>query len=510
MKSSGRSQSVSRRRFLAAAGGAAMASIASARLMGQTAGGSGTKLAAGSPGGRRKNVLFIIVDDLRPQLKCYGMKQMLTPNIDRLASEGVLFERAYCQQAVCAPSRASVLSGCRPDTTKIYDLDHPLRKMMPDVLTLPQHFKQQGYVTMSLGKVYHHADDDLQAWTDKPWRAPDGYPGYRLDENRETMEKLREKAPPGKRMNVRAGPTEAADVVDNVYPDGAAADEAISLFASNRDKPFFMALGFIRPHLPFACPKKYWDLYDPANIDLADNPYKPKDCPDLALTNWAELRSYVGIPKTGPLSDEEARKLIHGYYACVSYTDAQIGRVLDGLEKAGLRDDTTVVLWGDHGWQLGEHGLWCKHTNFETSTHAPLIISGVTNGGDFARGRTSDALVEFVDIYPTVCELSGLALPGHLEGTSMAPLLKDPNRAWKTAAFSQYPRGAVMGHSVRTDRYRFTSWAEPGHPPVAMELYDHKEDPAENTNLAGRPEMAETVKQMSATLAAGWKAARPG
>ncbi|MGQ9731081.1 MAG: sulfatase [Candidatus Zipacnadales bacterium] len=457
----------------------------------------------------RRNVLFIAVDDLRPQLRCQGHEQMISPHIDRLAAEGTLFRRTYCQQAVCAPSRASVLSGCRPDTTRVWDLQTPLRTVMPDVLTLPHHFRQNGYVTISLGKIYHHGKrDDPEAWSSDPWMPANPFPGCVTEENVNLLRRLREAEPdPQKRNNIRGAPTEAGDLPDNAYADGKLADKAIEVLREQKDQPFFLAVGFLKPHLAFACPKRYWDLYRREEIDLADNPFRPKGAPDIALHNWGELRAYYGIPQEGPLSDDQARELIHGYYACVSFIDAQVGRLLEALEALGLRDNTVVVLWGDHGWNLGEHGLWCKHCNYETSVHSPLLIS---SPDQLIKGRGTDALAEFVDIYPTICELAGVSVPDHLEGVSLVPLMDNPDRPWKTATFSQYPRGRNrMGYSMRTDRYRYTEWLEGGETVLARELYDHEVDPGENVNIAEEPTNRELVEQLSRQLRAGWKSALP-
>jgi arylsulfatase A-like enzyme len=320
----------------------------------------------------------------------------------------------------------------------------------------------------------------------------------------------------GKELNRAArGPAfEAAGVPDNTFHDGALADMAVAALgdAKAKGQPFFLAVGFIRPHLPFVAPKKYWDLYDPAKIELARNAFRPKGAPEYAVQPGGELRQYHGIPG-GHLPDDLARQLKHGYYAAVSYMDAQVGRVLDELDRLDLRDNTIVVLWGDHGWKLGEHDAWCKHTNVENDTRVPLILSvpGMKNAG-----AHTPALVEFVDVYPTLAELTGLPLPGHLEGTSVRPLLDDPGRAWKSAAFSQYPRGVagkrLMGYSMRTDRYRFTRWDPRGKAgePDAVELYDHQSDPQENQNLAADPQHRQLVEQLHRQLTAGWKAARPG
>jgi arylsulfatase A-like enzyme len=459
---------------------------------------------------RKMNVLFIAVDDLRPELGCYGKKHIISPNIDHLAARGLLFERTYCQQAVCAPSRASIMSGVRPDTSGIYDLNTPLRTAMPNVLSLPQHFKNNGYESISIGKIYHHPKDDRRGWTAEPYRAgtfPKGAwkgRGYLTKEAIAQMEKYGKANP---KMRGRGPAFEAADVADNVYPDGANTDHAIRELSRLKDKPFFIAMGFYKPHLPFNSPKKYWDMYKPEDIKLADNPFIPKNAPTYATTNWGELRNYYGIPKKGPCSDELARQLIHGYYACVSYIDAQIGRLLGELDRLKLSDKTVIILWGDHGWKLGEHAGWCKHTNFELDTHVPMILSVP---GMKTAGRRTRALTEYVDIYPTLCQACGLRIPKHLEGRSMMSLLDNPQRPWKKAAFSQYPRGRVMGYSMRTELFRYTEWRNrKTNELMARELYDHKKDPKENVNAVDQPEYKSDIRRLAGMLKRGWRAALP-
>ncbi len=474
------------------------------------------------------NVLFIAVDDLRPSLGCYGTPIVKTPNIDKLAASGTLFSRAYCQQAVCSPSRTSLLTGCRPDTTRVYNLEDHFRKFIPDVVTLPQQFKESGYHSQGFGKIYHGGLNDPASWSAPHWTP--GGPGYLKPESIEAREKLaaKFKAQGAKMKNeteidpktglvLRAtnnaaklkGPAwEDPDVPDNAYPDGQTADKVIEALREIKDKRFFLAVGFLKPHLPFNAPKKYFDLYDPEDIKLPSNRFYPKDCPSLAVTNWGELRGYTDIPDIGPMDDKQARDLIRAYYAATSYTDAQIGRVVDELERLGLRDNTIIVLWGDHGWQLGEHDQWCKHTNFEEATRAPLIINAP---GQKNRGAKTDALAEFVDIYPTLCDLAGVSIPEHCEGTSLKPVMDNPKRAWKKAAFSQYPRPRnVMGYSMRTDRYRYTEWVKRDTGEVvATELYDYEKDPLGNVNIAGASENKALVAKLSKQLKGGWKAARP-
>ncbi len=448
----------------------------------------------------KPNVLFLPVDDLRPQLGCYGHRQMISPHIDRLASEGVLFRRAYCQVPVCGASRASLLTGVRPTTTRFIDFNVRTDDDLPGALVLPEHFRKHGYATVSRGKVFHHNDDcAARSWSEAPTRPTGawGGRGYLVPENRALAE-----------SNVNrtgCGPAyEAGDVPDNAYADGKLADQAIADLGRLKDagRPFFLAVGFFKPHLPFNAPKKYWDLYKHDDIDLADNPLRPRGAPDCAMHNWGELRAYTGIPDRGPLPDETARTLIHGYYACVSYLDAQLGRVLAELQRLGLRQSTLVVLWGDHGWQLGEHGLWCKHANFDTSLHAPLLVSGPGIAG----GKATSGLVEFVDIYPALCDLAGQPVPEHLEGTSFAPLVEQPDRPWKPVAFSRY----FDGDSVKTDRYLYTEWRKGGKgKPYGRMLYDHQADPAENANIAEEPGSAELVARLSKMLRDGPAAARP-
>ncbi len=433
-------------------------------------------------GEKKPNVLFIAVDDLRPQLGCYGHKQMLSPNIDRLGDEGVIFLRSYCQVPVCGASRASLMTGVRPTANRFLGYDTWAQKDLPGALSVAKHFRNNGYHTISNGKVFHHRTDCLDGWSEEPWRPKGTWRNYLLEENQKLAEKSERQAGP---------PFEAADVPDNAYFDGMIADKGISDLRrlEKIDRPFFLALGFLKPHLPFNAPKKYWDLYKREEIDLADNPFRPKGAPDAALHNWGELRAYHGIPQKGPLSDEMARTLIHGYYACVSYTDAQIGRVLIELGRLGLRDNTVVILWGDHGWNLGEHGLWCKHCNFETSLHSPLLV----RAPGIKAGVRTNALTEYLDIYPSLCELCNLPLPGHLEGKSFVPLLKNPNLLWKEAVFSRYFRG----DSVKTDRYRYTEWRRKDGKMYARMLYDHSVDWVENVNISERPENKELVGKMS-------------
>lgn len=495
--------------------------------------------AADGSAATKRNVLFIAVDDLRPELGCYSKNYIKSPNIDGLAKSGIVFNHAYCQQAVCSPTRSSLLTGTRPDTTKVWDLETHFRVALPEVITLPQFFKQHGYFVQGMGKIYHGGFNDPSSWS-VPWQNPPA-PIYALPEDIALNERNIQGEPDGRRgdnsgtmlssyslpksksagkkqptgFNSRGPAYECADVPDNTFTDGKVADLAVQTLRdiSKKSEPFFLAVGFIRPHLPFVSPKKYWDLYDPATIKLAPNPFYPKDAPKYAILSGSEMRAYHDIPE-GHIPDDLARKLKHGYYAGVSYTDAQVGKVLAELDRLGLRKNTIVILWGDHGWKLGEHDAWTKHSNVENDVNAPLILSAPDMKNT---GAHTDALVEFVDIYPTLCELAGLPLPGHLEGTSFKALLENPNRPWKTAAFSQYPRrdvkgiGDLMGYTMRTDRYRFTVWVlRNDHTKVdAIELYDHQADPQENINIAKKPENAQLVSQLMEQWKNGWQGAKP-
>lgn len=487
---------LNRRRFLqmsALAGAGYLGGIRSARCENTTA--STTK--------KPLNVLFIAIDDLRPQLGCYGLPQMKTPALDALAGQGVVFDRAYCQQAICSASRSSLLTGCRPDTTGVYDLKTHFRSNIPEVVTLPQCFKQQGYYTKSLGKIYHPGYDDPPSWSEPAW-----WPDRTLGLTADPEAVKQETAKGGKSKNKQRGPSwEASALEDSVLPDGQTADKAINALQTLKEKemPFFLAVGFLKPHLPFVAPQKYYDLYPPDSVRTTDSPNVPTDVPEVALTQFGELRNYADIPKTGPIPEEKARELVRGYYAATSYMDAQVGRVLAELDRLGLRENTVIIAWGDHGWHLGDNGQWCKHTNFERATRSALIMSAP---GGKAKNAHSQALVEFVDIYPTLCALCGLNPPDTLEGASFASLLDHPETVVKTAAFSQYPRSHnVMGYSMRTDRYRFTEWLDKDRKRIARELYDHQEDPDENHNLAGREAMREIVETLSVQMQAGWRGA---
>ena len=421
----------------------------------------------------RPNVLFIAVDDLRPELACYGKNHIHSPNIDRLADSGVLFERAYCMVPTCGASRASLMTGIRPTRSRFVSYQTVAAKDAPGITTMNTQFKRNGYFTFSLGKVFHHASDSAAGWSEPAWRTK-GIPWYQRPENHELHEKRQKK---GSRSR---GPAwESADVPDNAYADGVIAERAIADLRrlKDREQPFFLAVGFLKPHLPFIAPKKYWDLYDHEKIDLPDNYHVPKDAPKESIHSSGEMRAYSGIPAKGPVSDETARNLIHGYYACVSYADAQIGKLLNELDRLEISDNTIVVLWGDHGWNLGEHTLWCKHSCYETSMQIPLIIRAPGING----GQRRSHLVETIDLYPTLCELTGTSLPKHLEGRSLAELMKSSDADSKDAAVGRFQNG----DTIRTDTFRFTEYTDKNGKLVSRMLYDHSDDPNENVNVSG-------------------------
>ena len=467
----------------------------------------GTVVAAGAPA-RKPNVLLICVDDLKPLLGCYGTPTVKSPNIGRLAARGALFERAFCNQAVCAPSRNSLMTGLRPSTLGIYDLGTNFRKSMPEAVTVAQSFMRNGYRTEALGKIMHvgHGNaEDAASWRVPHWKPLGG--GYVLPANMNTQKAAVEKAKaaglsPEKIANTaKSVATECADVADSAYGDGMIADEAVRRLAAakaNPGKPWFMGVGFLKPHLPFNAPKKYWDLYKDEDFILPAQKTLPLGAPGFAGHNSGELRSYSDIPKIEPFDDAQAKHLIHGYHAATSYMDAQLGRVLDALDKNGFADNMIIVLWGDHGWHLGDHGLWCKHTNFEQAAYIPLIVvaPGVTKPGT----RTC-SLVETVDLYPTLCELAGIIPPQGLDGASFVPALKTPSTPGKEAVYHVYPRGALMGRAVRTARYRLVEWKKIAEPveTAVFELYDYEADPEETKNLA--TDKPDVVAQLRALLA---------
>jgi arylsulfatase A-like enzyme len=487
--------------------------------------------------GIKPNILFISVDDLRPELGCYGVDYALTPNIDRLAGNGIMFTNAYCQSAVCNPSRASLLTGLRPNSNKVWDLWTDLRTTVPDVVTLPQHFKNNGYYTNAIGKIYHNTMPDSLSWSEDKLHV-DGYPfdpdaTYVGKKALKDLEKRKQEIIEAGKMEryidrigewyIKSYATECEDVPDNAYFDGAQTDLALEKLEeySTKDQPFFFAVGYYRPHLPFNAPKKYWDMYDPEEIPMAENDFIPEGAPPMAINNFRELRGYVDYkdqpsPLVKKLTIEQAKHLKHGYMASVSYVDTQIGKLLDKLDELGIADNTIIVLWGDHGWKLGEHGSWCKMTNYTIDTRVPMIFSTPELQGNPV---VCDALVEFVDIYPTLCELAGLETTDKLEGISALPLFSEPEKPWKNAVFSQFLRSRIWlapdgvpyhGYSIRTLDFLYVEWINENTGELAAtELYDLQKDPQENRNVILESDYTEIVAEMAERLKAGWKAALP-
>ncbi len=433
---------------------------------------------------RQKNILFIAVDDLRPELNFYGADHIKSPNLDKLASQSLVFNRAYCNIPVCGASRASLLSGARPTRKRFVDARTKIHDDYPGVVTLPMLLKQNGYQTISNGKIYHNKKDDLGAWNEI-YQAPAKW-NYALPESQEI------------RKNTKRGlPFEIAEVHDSVYRDGKLALKVIQdlkkLKKSNQ--PFFLTMGLSRPHLPFTAPKKYWDLYNRNEIELPENYLQPKTTPRKAFHKYGELRQYENIPKKGHLADELAKELIHGYYACVSYVDAQIGLVLDELKRLELEEDTIVILWGDHGWNLGEHKLWCKHVTFETALKTPLIIKvpGKT------KGTKTNAITEFIDIYPSLAELAGLEIPSTVDGKSFVPIING-EKSKKDWAVSKFKDAVTL---IKGDLF-YTEWIKDDGIAYERMLFDHKTDPLELDNLAEKPAYQEKVIELALELREKW------
>ena len=455
----------------------------------------------------RPNVLMIAVDDLRPELGCYGARA-ITPNIDRLAKSGLQFDRAYCNQAVCGASRVSLMMGLYPEYTNERTFHvTDWRKRWPDIVTMNQHFKSHGYTTIGLGKVYHGSSGpgvDPENWTE--WVKVGG----QQYANPESLKARRV------RNGRKKGPsTEASNAGDNAHFDGNRAKVGASRIfeLTKQDKPFFLAVGFTKPHLPFVAPSKYWNQYQRESFKLPANLGVPPGYPDFARnSNAGELRAYSDIPLQGrpaDFPDELNRRLLHGYHACVSYVDRNIGVLLDALRESGAAENTIVVLWADHGWKLGDHSSWCKHTNFECDTRVPLIIRHP--GIKSATGRTA-SLVELVDLYPTLCELCGLDSPKHLQGKTFADVLQAPKAQHRRSAYSSYPHGrgkgkpTVTGHSIRVGDHRYTEWWEPDDKQIAAVLTDLTADPGETTAVAGHAKLKQELsKQLRERVVAARK-----
>ena len=479
-----------------------------------------------------KNVLFLVADDMRPEISCYVEEgqtthlypKMITPNLDRLATQSLLVKHAFAQHAICTPSRASFLTGRRPETTKVLDLHTNFRESGGNFTTIPQYFKKNGYKSVGIGKIFDPRTTgkyDSQSWSEE-FISPDSR-GYNNKTN-----------------SWKAIPQEHWE--KNPMPDQDIAKNAIEVLrrvarrALSGEKQFFLAVGFKKPHLPFIFPEEFMNMYPLQDIGLPSNPYAPMDMPRIAWASWPELRKYEDIAAHSPtgavnttLPDSTTIDLRRAYYSTVTYIDSLVGQVLQELENLGLENDTVVSFLSDHGFQLGEHGSWCKGTNFETSTHVPLMVKvpGLTDNG-----VVTDKLVELVDVFPTLSEAAGLGSVSLcpkdssrkglcVEGHSMLPLITDPNSgSWKKRVFSWYPRRekTVMGYSMRTEHYRYTEWvgftAEPEYKPdwgdvKGVELYDITTDPLENRNVATSEDLQDVVETLSGQLHAGWRNAQP-
>lgn len=481
---------------------------------------------------KKPNILFIAIDDLRPELGVYGNPVIRTPNIDNLANDGILFENAYVQQAVCNPSRASLMTGLRPDATKVWDLWTQFRDRIPNVTTLPQHFKQNGYHSVGIGKLYHNIFPDTASWSEPKLYLkqfpfdPDAF--YVTRENLKIQQhRIQERIANGKPRKkdqfghyyIKANATEIVDGPDSLYYDGAqtlVALKKLDELASN-DKPFFFGVGYYRPHLPFNAPKKYWDLYNENDIEPATNTFIPKNVLPFSVNNLTELKGYTDFkdaprPLEGSLKPQDAKHLKHGYYASVSYIDVQVGMLIKKLKELNIYENTIIVLWGDHGYKLGEHNAWAKFTNYIVDNHVPLIIK--SNDHSNNKKRISQ-FIEFVDIYPTLCDMAEIEIPENLQGLSQLPIMNGSTTIGKETVFFQYLKESIwsvpkdneqMGYSVLTADYHYVKWVDWNTQTISGdELYILDQDPNENENVASYPENAHLVEKMSVLLNDNWQ-----
>ncbi|MDP4777958.1 MAG: sulfatase [Opitutales bacterium] len=457
------------------------------------------------------NILLILVDDLRPAIGAYGDEVAITPNLDKLIERGMRFDAAYCNQAVCAPSRFNLMLGSRSTSSGLYGLGSKLRQSFPEAITMPQYFAKHGYHTESLGKIFHigHSNPGDPESFSVPhfkelvieYKLPESTDGGKLTREEGYFTNQGNRDANGN-FRPRGTAFEAPDVSDEAYADGRVAAETIKRLtaAKDRDQPFFIATGFARPHLPFCVPKKYWDLYDPTKLPLAEINSTPKNAPSWANKKGGEITAYKPVSVNGEIDDTLARQLIHGYYASTSYADAQIGKVIDAIDRLGLAENTIIVLWGDHGFHLGELGIWTKHVNYETATRIPLVIAApsITKPGSSTR-----QLAETVDIFPTLTALAGLPAPTGpqpIDGTNLVPVLKNPETRVRDHAYHCFPRAGKLGRAIRTDRYRLVDWRPIGNPDAApvYELYDYSKGQVETNNIANSN--PEVVSELSAIL----------
>ena len=491
----------------------------------------------------KPNVLFISIDDLRPSLGVYGDSIAITPNIDKLAMDGIIFTDSYCQSAVCAPSRASLMTGIRPDSTRVWHLGDKFRELKPDAVTMPQHFSKHDYHTVNIGKIFHNYMPDSVSWDEpdlrparylkKDWLKRDGETFY-ISEKVNTSQSIKRDSllkikPIRYADGWNTGPAwEAADVHDTMYYDGAQTKLAKATLTrlAKMNQPFYLGLGYFRPHLPFAVPKKYWDLYNPNQIPLAKNNKIPSGAPLYSMNSMYELRHYDGFSHIGHpassyrMSEDVIRKLRQGYYASVSYVDALLGDLFAHLIKIGIYDNTIIVIWGDHGWKLGDHNSWGKMTNYNIDLKVPVIIRYPNQEN---RGVKTDGMIELVDLFPSICELAGIDVPDYLQGTSFVPLTTNPELNWKHATFSQFHRRPkvsadgkrYMGYSINTKKYHLISWygwdSETGTRGdfKSNELYDKEFDRFETQNIADRLDMRDVIIKLSNQLSEGWRKALP-
>ncbi len=503
---------ISRRAFIRTGGLSTSALYGIPGVLGTTSGSSLPDL----------NVLLVLVDDLRTELGCYGSARVRTPHIDRIADSGLTFLRCYCQQAASNPSRTSLLTGLRPDTTRVYDGRTHFRRALPRVVTLPEHFKRHGYETAAFGRIFESpALEDLTSWSMAPW-IPGG-PAWRSKESEESARSnwrrlranawrvLDDSGPPAEAGEHGTSSWAVSHPDESRLPDGQVARRAAAAIAAMRDRRFLIAVGFRRPHLPFVAPERYFDLYPRGTWGAPQVPDPPLDAPPFALHGSEEIRGYSDIPSEGPIPEAKARELVRAYRACTSFTDAQVGLLIEALDEHGLSDQTVVAVVGVNGSHLGELGLWNKNSNYEAATHAPLVVRAP---GQRNAGRKTAALVESVDLFPSLCSLCRIPFPESREGSSWQGLFDDPKRLWKRAVFSQHPRtipgvGPGMGYSMRTARHRYTEWSGLDSPYSTAELYDYKESSIELRNIANRPEHGSLVNGLAHMLREGWQGSLP-
>ena len=459
----------------------------------------------------KPNVLFIAVDDLVPRLGVYGDTTVQSPHIDRLASRGTTFLHAQCQYPVCGPSRASLMSGLRPESAGVLDLKTKWREANPAIVSLPQYLKEHGYFTTGTGKIYDYRSvDDPEIMDAESWSEPFSFkPGLSAKD----VEQQNKAEASRRRYSIEGYKYKYAKVADAPenpmvdFRDYRVAQEGIKRMRerAEADEPFFLAVGFAKPHLPFYAPKKYWDLYERDDFEIHPFQEKAAGNSGYGYHKSGELRVYEGIPggvdgvDTSKFSVALQKELIHGYYACVSYIDALVGMLLDELEALNLQDDTIIVLWGDHGFHLGDHAQWAKNTPFEQAARSPLFIADPRQA---SKGARTASPAEFTDIYPTLCELLGLPLPDFLEGKSLAAVLDDPSAKPREGAVTIVARGKwQIGYSLRNERYRYIEWLHPVTKKLrGRDLFDYANDPYETRNLANNSEYADVLQDMIGIL----------